>query len=108
MSANCNEVPPTPPRIREREVETYLADRVRRFGGLSLKLLPLHFAGLPDRLVILPGGLILFVEVKAPGGKLSALQKIAHNRLDTLGCNVYTVTGFAGVDWLFNNLFPDD
>lgn len=109
MAHKVNDIPrKSAPKVRERDVERYLANLVKGYGGLSLKLLPLHFAGLPDRLVIFPGGIVLFVEVKAPDGKLSAVQKIAHRRLADLGCHVHTVVGFEGVDRLLSLIYPDD
>ena len=56
--------------MRERQIEQTLAkSRKRRPGGIAPKFTSPGFAGMPDRLVLMPGGHIGFVEVKAPGEK---------------------------------------
>ena len=47
--------------------------------------------GMPDRLALLPGGRIAFVEVKAPGKKPRPLQIARHNLLRALGFSVYVL-----------------
>lgn len=76
----------------EGDVEAVLAQRVRELGGLSYKFAPLH-AGNPDRLVLLPGGRILLVEVKANDGELHAAQRLWHARAAALGITVHIVRG---------------
>ena len=73
--------------MRERVVEARLRDQVKSRGGWSLKLLP-SVAGLPDRLVLMPRGRLFFVELKAPTGRLSAVQSVIHHRLEELGFSV--------------------
>lgn len=76
--------------MKEREVETKLVDEVKKAGGICPKWVSPGMNGMPDRIVILPG-CIGFVEVKAPGKKLRALQKRQHARLRHLGCLVYVL-----------------
>lgn len=78
--------------MRESSVETKLRLGVRRLGGTSYKLAPTT-KGLPDRLVILPGGRIHFVELKADGGRLAPAQLHIHTVLRDLGANVVTLEG---------------
>lgn len=60
----------------EKDIERKLRREVERRGGRCLKWVCPGWAGVPDRIVLLPGGRIYFVETKRPkGGKLSALQK---------------------------------
>jgi hypothetical protein len=47
----------------------------------------------PDRLAVLPGGLIYFVELKTDQGRLSPIQVWQQARLDALGCQVRTIRG---------------
>ena len=75
---------------RERDVETYLSEHVRRLGGLSYKLAPTT-AGLPDRLLVLPGGRILLAEVKRPGEKLRRVQEEIRRRLAARGVTVLVI-----------------
>lgn len=76
----------------ESAVEAVFAKRVRELGGLSFKFAPLH-AGNPDRIVLMPGGVIIFVELKADGGRLDPAQVLWHRRAAALGIVVHVVTG---------------
>ena len=82
-------------------VEAFLVQRVRLLGGHSIKLAPME-AGIPDRLVLLPGGRMFLVEVKAEGEKPSAIQKHWHSKLlEGQQITVHVVTGVDGVlNWL--------
>ena len=76
----------------ERSVEAIFARRVRDLGGISYKFAPVC-AGNPDRIVLMPGGAVFFVELKAPGGQLSPVQRLWHARAAELGTTVQVVTG---------------
>ena len=70
----------------ERDIERALVGMVKRHGGLCLKWVCPGFAGVPDRIVLLPHGRVVFVEVKRPrGGRLSELQKWWAGKLNKLG-----------------------
>jgi hypothetical protein len=72
--------------MREASVETYLRGRVKDAGGLCIKLNPAGYVGIPDRLVLLPGGVLVFVECKKPrGAKIARLQYYWRDRLVGLG-----------------------
>lgn len=75
----------------EREVEHALVREVRKAGGIAPKFTSPGNAGMPDRLIILPGGHIAFVELKAPGQKPRALQVRQMDRLTQLGCTVHVI-----------------
>lgn len=77
--------------MREKNVESAFIDAVKEQGGLALKLVSPGFNGMPDRMVIFPGGIIAFVEVKAPGKKPGALQLSRHRLLKQFGFRVYTL-----------------
>lgn len=82
---------------RESATETRLTRAVRRAGALTFKLAPTT-AGIPDRIVVWPTGVVDFVEVKAADGKVSPIQ---HRRIEALrerGANAFVARGFAGVD----------
>ena len=53
--------------MREKDIEKYLRDRIREIGGKAYKFVSPGNNGVPDRLVCLPGGRVVFVELKAPG-----------------------------------------
>lgn len=73
----------------EKATEAYLRDEVRKLGGIAYKFVSPGQTGVPDRIVILPGGRIIFVEVKSEGEKSSNNQKRQQNLLRSLGCTVY-------------------
>ena len=77
--------------MREKAIEQRLCTAVRKQGGIALKLVSPSCAGLPDRLVLLPGGRVAFVEVKAPGQTPRALQVRRHEQLRSLGFRVVVV-----------------
>lgn len=73
----------------EKETERYLRDRVKTLGGRSYKWVSPGCAGVPDRIVILPGGQVVFVELKSEGEESTVLQKKRQRELRDLGCTVY-------------------
>ena len=72
----------------EKVVERYLNEKVRKAGGLSIKLLPFLFRGLPDRMCLLPGGLVIFFELKSKGETPTPIQLSVHRRIRNLGFRV--------------------
>lgn len=77
--------------VSEAKVECALVQAVVRRGGIAYKFTSPSRRGVPDRLVVLPGGRIVFVEVKAPGGRLSKLQDVEIARLRALGARVAVI-----------------
>lgn len=77
--------------VREREVERKLVREVKAAGGMAIKLTSPSVDGLPDRLVLLHGGKIGFVELKAPGKKPRVLQVKRMKDLQALGFKVFVV-----------------
>lgn len=77
--------------MREREIEAKLKRAVEDAGGLAPKLVCPGFDGMPDRIVLLPGGQMCFVELKAPGKTPRAIQKRRIGQLRTLGFQVYII-----------------
>ena len=75
----------------EKQIENKLTMSVKKNGGIALKLVCPSFAGMPDRLVLLPDGYIAFVELKAPGKKPRPLQVSRHGLLRHLGFKVYVL-----------------
>jgi hypothetical protein len=77
--------------MREKTIEWKLVQAVRAMGGIAPKFISPGFDGMPDRLVLLPGGRIAFVEVKAHGMKPRPLQLKRHEMLRRLGFKVYVI-----------------
>lgn len=88
----------------EKQVEKHLVKLIEARGGLAVKFPPLFFAGFPDRIVLMPGGVVVFVELKAPGQRPRALQERVHARLRGLGFRVEVLDGIAGVDEFLRSL----
>jgi len=77
--------------MREKIIEQKLVTAAKKHGGICPKFVSPGFAGMPDRLVLLPAGRFAFVEVKAPGEKPRPLQLARHLLLERLGFKVYVL-----------------
>lgn len=71
----------------EKEIEQKLKKMVERHRGFCLKWVCPGWLGVPDRICLLPGGIVVFVELKRPNGKgkLGAMQKWWARKLHDLG-----------------------
>ena len=77
--------------MKEKIIEQKLVKAVKDMGGIAPKFTSPGFDGMPDRIVLLPGGHIGFVEVKAPGEKPRPLQLARHGLLRRLGFKVFVL-----------------
>ncbi len=75
----------------ERQIEMALQRQTKKRGGRAVKFISPGLDGVPDRLVLLPGGRCAFVELKAPGKKLRPLQEKRRIQLEALGFPVYCI-----------------
>lgn len=75
----------------EKKIERRLVKVVKANGGLCIKLLPFLFTGLPDRLCLLPDGVLFFAEIKGTGEKLRKIQAHVINKIRALGFNVFVI-----------------
>ncbi|NTW70653.1 MAG: VRR-NUC domain-containing protein [Eubacteriaceae bacterium] len=73
----------------EKIIEQLLVNEVKRRGGRAYKFISPGINGVPDRLVLMPGGKIGFVEVKAPGVSMRPNQIKRKSELEALGFLVY-------------------
>ena len=91
--------------ILESEVESHLRKLVERAGGQCVKFIPDYKRGWPDRILLLPGGTLVWVETKRPeGGKVASAQKVAHLILRRLGQRVELVWTKEEADRLVESL----
>ena len=79
--------------MKERDVEVLLRDGVKQLGGKAYKWVSPGNAGVPDRIVILPGGKVIFVELKQENGRLTRLQKVQQLTLRRMGVAAVTLRG---------------
>ena len=86
-------------------MEGHLRRRVEKVGGVCVKFLPDFARGFPDRIVLLPRGVLVWVETKRPqGGVLSPVQKVQHVLLRRLGQRVEVVWTKDQADALIDSL----
>jgi Holliday junction resolvase len=78
-------------KVLENRVERELVKRVNDLGGMCEKFTSPGRRSVPDRLVTLPGGRIIFVECKAPGKEPTLAQQYDHERRRLLGCDVRVI-----------------
>lgn len=77
--------------MREKAIEQKLKTAVVDMGGIAPKFMSPGMDGMPDRLILLPGGHMAFAEVKAPGKQLRPLQVKRKRQLESLGFQVYVI-----------------
>jgi len=88
--------------MKEGKIERYLKKKIESKGGLALKLTTPGFTGIPDRLLLLPGGEICFAETKSSTGKLSPRQEYVKKQLEQLGFKVYVINSKEQVNEIFS------
>lgn len=84
--------------MRESIIEVYLRDRVKAMGGKAYKFVSPGNSGVPDRLVLLPGGRSIFIELKAPGKVPTPIQILQHRKIRALGFTVLIIDSIEKVD----------
>ena len=94
--------------MREKTVEQKLVEAVRKAGGMALKFVSPGVDGVPDRILLFPGGRILFAECKAPGKKMRPLQVCRKRQLEGLGFSVYCVDGQESIEQVLKALKGGD
>ena len=88
----------------EKVIEKKLVAEVKELGGWCIKILSTLISGLPDRLILLPGGRIYFVELKSSGKKATPIQAYVHNKIRALGFTVLVIDTKEKVNNFINSL----
>lgn len=78
---------------RERDIERWLRRKIESKGGVAMKFTSPGNDGVPDRIAILPGGQVWFIELKVSGEEPNAIQCWQIERLQKLGCSVAVIAG---------------
>lgn len=87
----------------ESDVERELRMRVQEIGGICIKTKAIGYRGFFDRVVVLPGGKVWFVELKRPkGGRLSVHQVYLIDRFSQLGAMTAVVKNSKDIDRLLS------
>jgi len=89
--------------VRERDIERYLVAEVKAAGGEVRKVKWIGRRGAPDRLVMLPPGRTVWVELKALGIEAEPHQAREHHRMRCMGQGVVVIDSLAGVDKLIGS-----
>lgn len=77
--------------MREVQIENYLVREIKKLGGLCWKFTSPGQKGVPDRIILLPKGKVIFVELKTETGRLSVLQQRTITVLKNLGHRTYVL-----------------
>ena len=91
-------------KMLEKEIEKFLVREVKKLGGISFKFISPGNAGVPDRIVILPIGKVIFVELKTDKGKLTKLQEVQIKKISDLGADARVLRGIEGVKEFINEI----
>ena len=87
--------------VLEKDIESYLVRRVMQLGGVAYKWVSPGRVGVADRIVMLPGGRVWFVELKTVKGRLSPLQKVFAADMARMGMNYLVIKSKEEVDqWI--------
>lgn len=87
--------------MRESAIEAYLVATVKELGGEVRKLKWIGRRGAPDRVVMLPGSVLFWIELKRPGGMAEAHQAREHRRMLAMGQRVIILDTFEKIDQWF-------
>jgi hypothetical protein len=89
--------------MTEAEIERYFVQRVKALGGYAYKFRSVSQRGVADRIAVTPRGTIIMVEIKKPGGRLSALQKVFAEEMRSVGAPYVCLWSKEDVDAFIQN-----
>lgn len=92
--------------MEESRLERRLKREIKKRNGLALKFTSPGMRGVPDRLILLPGEKIYFIEMKAPGKKPRPLQIKRAKQLKALGFSVYCLDSDEAIDNFLQEVSP--
>lgn len=89
--------------MKEKDIEKYLIDTIKKIGGITYKFVSPNNVGVPDRIVILKGGIVHFVELKQEGKKPRKIQEIQINKIKNMGCIAFVIDSKEMIDKIYLN-----
>jgi len=87
----------------ERDIEKYLVSECKDKDILCYKFVSPQRRGVPDRILIRKG-IVVFLELKAPGKSPSPTQVREHIKLTKAGATIIVIDDMDGVDWIVGSL----
>lgn len=91
-------------RFSEKYIERKLREEVEKRGGICLKFQSMTDTGYPDRIILLPLGMISFVELKTRGKKPTKLQMMRHTQLRKMGFPVFVIDDSENIINILNEI----
>ena len=91
-------------KMEEASIEKRLKNEVEKIGGKSLKFVSPGTTGVPDRIVLLPHGKLIFVELKATGKKMSPIQEYRAKEYRALGFDVRCINSIEKIKELIQEV----
>ena len=90
----------------EKTIEEKIGKAVRAGGGLYYKFVSPGNDGVPDRIAVLPGGRVVFIELKSETGRLRMTQHVQIQRLASRGCEVHVIQGMEEAEKFIAGVIP--
>ena len=92
----------------EKQIESYLREQIKKKGGLALKLVSPNFTGIMDRMLLIQGGLVVFVETKANGKPLKPRQAYVKKQFEALGFRCEKIDSKEQVNNLIKEIYGNN
>lgn len=87
----------------EKYIEQKFNERVKNLKGYSFKFVPQFVSGIPDRIALIPMGIIFFAEIKSKGYTPSKLQLVWMAKLRKIGFHWYLIDSMESLNEVFKN-----
>lgn len=90
--------------MNEKLLEKKLREKIKELGGIALKFYSMSFTGLPDRIVLMPGGRVWFAEIKTTGQKLKPRQLAVIELFRKLGFSYHVIDRQEALDFFLKEV----
>lgn len=85
-------------KYSEKYLEKKLREEVKKLGGIALKFQSSSFTGMPDRIILLPGSAVMWIELKSEDKKPNKEQQTRIKMLEKMEHMVYVVDDLTGLE----------